>query len=233
MEAQRAFWNDWNAAAREHAVGDVSQRQREVALGWLEGIGRRDLAIIDLGCGAGWFCTDLKAFGPTTGVDISDQVLERARERMPDVRFIAGDITTLDLGAGAFDVVVTLEVLSHVADQPAFMAGVARILKPGGVLIMATQNRPILERNEGIAPPKPGQIRKWVNKRELRQLLAPHFRIRRLRTLTPKGNRGFLRYVNSHKLNRIARMALGERAERVKEWLGFGWTLMVFAEKRG
>ncbi len=233
IEAQRTFWNKWNAATREASIADISLRQSQVALGWLDAMGRKDLAIVDVGCGAGWFCGDLQAYGHVTGIDISDAVLERAQERLPDVKFIAGDFMCLDLQEGAFDVVVSLEVLSHVQDQPAFLSKLARLLKPGGALIMATQNRPILERNSDIPPPAPGQIRRWVDSRALRNLLAPHFEIRSLRSLSPKGHGGFLRFVNSYKVEHVLRaVALDKAAQQVKEWLGLGWTLMVLARKR-
>lgn len=232
-DEQRAFWNAWNASTREHSLGEVSRRQREVALGWLEAMGREDLTIIDFGCGSGWLCEDLRGYGAVTGVDLSDEVLERARKRMPDVTFVAGDIMTMELGESAFDVVVTLEVLSHIADQPAFVQRLARLLKPGGALMLATQNRPILRRNADVPPAQPGQLRHWVDSGELRRLLAPHFRIKRLRSLTPRGHNGFLRYVNSYKLAAALRaLRLEGAAEHLKEQLGLGWTLMVLAEKR-
>ncbi|MGQ0532904.1 MAG: methyltransferase domain-containing protein, partial [Caulobacteraceae bacterium] len=51
----------------------------------------------------------------------SDRVLAEAAARIRDVRFIAGDFMTLDFGGKQFDVIVTLEVLSHLADQQAFV----------------------------------------------------------------------------------------------------------------
>ena len=52
----------------------------------------------------------------------------------------------LDFGVGQFDVAVSLEVLSHVADTQAFIDKIASLLKPGGYLMLATQNRSVLER---------------------------------------------------------------------------------------
>ncbi|WP_206035696.1 hypothetical protein [Roseomonas sp. HF4] len=50
---QRPFWNRWNAETREHAVDEMPARQRREVLEWLATRGRRDLDIIDVGCGAG------------------------------------------------------------------------------------------------------------------------------------------------------------------------------------
>lgn len=233
MELQRSFWNGWNSAHRENtAASDSSQDQERVLLGWLESFGRKDLRIIDAGCGAGWLCGRLAQYGKVTGVDLSDEVLVRARKRLPDVVFIAGNLMELDLGKEAFDVTISLEVLSHVADQPAFIAKLASLMPAGGKLILATQNKPILKRNLDIDPVKPGQLRRWVDSGELRQLLKPHFRILKLRSLTPKGHGGFLRIVNSHKVNSALRFFTGNGATRIKEWLGMGFSLIVLAEKR-
>ncbi|MGH8770439.1 MAG: class I SAM-dependent methyltransferase [Burkholderiales bacterium] len=96
-------------------------------------------------------------------------IIERARVEHQGVTFIAGDFLALDLARESADVVVLLEVLAHVADQ-AFIAKIARTLRPRGYLMLATQNRKILERWGGVPPQVPGQIRNWVDHRELRSL---------------------------------------------------------------
>jgi 2-polyprenyl-3-methyl-5-hydroxy-6-metoxy-1,4-benzoquinol methylase len=138
----------------------------------------------------------------------------------------------LDFGEARFDVVVTLEVLSHVSNQPAFLAKIARHLRPGGSVMLATQNRPVLERYNTIPPPGSGQLRRWVDEHELRALLERNFDVVRIFSVTPKANRGFMRIANSHKLNRPVRMVMGDRIERMKERLGLGWTLMAHARRK-
>ncbi len=233
LAEQQAHWNRWNAETREHGVGDVSaDQQRQVQL-WLAGLGRTDLSTIDVGCGAGWLCPTLMPFGRVTATDLSDEVLGRARERFPEVTFVAGDFATLPFEPASFDVVVSLEVLSHVADQPAFVAKIAEMLRPGGALILATQNRTVLERFNRVNPAQPGQLRHWVNGQELRALLAAHFDVLELKTLTPKANRGLWRALNTGgKLDRILRPVFGDAPKHLKEKLGFGWTLMALARKR-
>jgi 2-polyprenyl-3-methyl-5-hydroxy-6-metoxy-1,4-benzoquinol methylase len=231
-EAQRRFWNHWNATARENGVGEVSNRQAEVVLSWLADLNCPHFDILEVGCGAGWFCPRLQEFGALTATYLSDEVLERARQRVPEARFVAGDFMTLDFGAASFDVVVALEVLAHVADQPAFIAKIAAHLRPGGSLMLATQNRPVLERHNRIDPPGPGQLRKWVDRDELSALLEPHFETCALFAVTPRANRGPLRLLASHKVNRAARLVLGNRLERALESAGFGWTLMALALRR-
>jgi len=231
METQQRFWNQWNASAREHQLHDVSTDQADVVTGWLRRLGRHDLDILDAGCGTGWLCERLLPFGPVTGTDLSHEVLERAGKRLPEVRFVAGDFMALDFGAAAFDVIATLEVLSHVADQPAFIAKLAHHLRPGGYLMLATQNRPVLERYNRIPSPKPGQLRRWVDKDELRRLLAKEFDVLDTFSITPKANKGAMRIINSRTFNRPIRALIGQRLDKLKEAAGLGWTLMALARK--
>ncbi|HNN56356.1 MAG TPA: methyltransferase domain-containing protein, partial [Novosphingobium sp.] len=98
-----------------------------------------------------------------------------------------------DFGKRVYDVVVTLEVLAHVADQAAFVAKLAKMLKPGGMLVLATQNRHVLQEHNRVPAPIPGQIRQWVDRTELVNLLQPHFALVELRTITPQTNKGLWR----------------------------------------
>jgi 2-polyprenyl-3-methyl-5-hydroxy-6-metoxy-1,4-benzoquinol methylase len=233
IETQQAFWNQWNAMFLEHARATTSQRQAQVIDGWLARLGRRDLEILDVGCGSGWTCERLRPYGRVTGTDLSNEVLRIAQQKFPEVTFVAGDFTTLDLAQARWDVVVTLEVLAHVADQPAFVRRLAQRLKPGGHLMLSTQNRFVLERSDGVAPRAPGQIRQWVNLRELRALLAREFEIDELITVVPWGHRGILRLLNSTKLNRALSWVIPQPVlDRWKERAGLGHTAMVLARRR-
>lgn len=226
------MWNRWNTAAREERQGPVSQRQAQVVCEWLQDTGRRDLDIIDVGCGTGWLCGRLLEFGRVTGTDLADEVLSRAQQRVPQATFIAGDFMRLPFEGTRFDVAIALEVLSHVDDQPEFLGRMATLLRPGGLLMLATQNRPVLERWSEVGPPAPGQIRRWVDARTLRKLLLPDFELLRLVSIVPVGDQGALRFVNSVKLNRALVALFGaDRIERVKERAMLGHTLMVLARK--
>lgn len=202
---------------------------------WLAQRGSKDLDVLDVGCGAGWMCERMQPYGHITGIDFADEVLARTAARNPGLTLIGGDFMEHEFHEESYDVAVSLEVLSHVPDQAAFLAKVARLLRPGGYLMLATQNRPQLERNR-LPAPLPGQIRKWVDRNELAQLLAPQFVIEELFAITPQCNRGILRVLNSHKLNGLlAALRLGSVTRTIKTmqeraWLG--WTLMCLARKR-
>jgi SAM-dependent methyltransferase len=250
---QQSFWNRWNES-REKSLEEVSRRQARVICGWLNALGRRDLDIIDVGCGAGWLCSQLRQFGRVTGTDLADEVLARAQCRTPEVKFVPGDFMMLDFGIHCFDVVVTLEVLSHVADQRAFVKKLASLLRPGGHLMLATQNRLVLQYFNFIPPPAPGQLRRWVDRRELRGLLQPEFEVLELFSVTPKMGRGLAIKQRIRPKGPDSRGPIavgggnGESAtppadrvdgNRPRRWVtelletaGLGWTLMALARRR-
>lgn len=229
LEIQRTAWNKWNEV-REGELHPIPADQREVILSWLAALGRNDLKILEVGCGAGWLCDHLTAFGKVTAIDLADEHIAKAAVRLPQVNFFAGDFMKQDVGH-AFDVIVSLEVLSHVADQAAFMSRIAGLLKPGGHLMLATQNRSALEMSD--LPRIPGQLRRWVNRRELTMLLTPAFQVEQMFSITPHFNRGPLRILNSERLQRMADTAkLGSLlrvVKRIEEKVGLGWTIMTLA----
>ena len=231
---QREFWNKWNVS-REETQGRVSIDQQRVVLQWLARLARSDLNILEVGCGAGWLCSKLVNYGAVVGTDLSDEVLARAAARLPQAEFLAGDFLVLDFGVRQFDVVVTLETLTHVPDQPAFVRKCARLLKPGGLLMMATQNKTALEKNQ-VKTAERGQYRRWVDHRELVGLMQEDFEIEELFSITPKFNRGALKIVNSERLHRPARaIGLGglvDSITRMQEKAWLGWTLMALGRKR-
>ena len=229
LDVQRQFWNQWNTTHRETGIDETSLRQATIVQQWLEQSGRRDLTILEVGCGAGWLCPRLLPFGQVTGTDLSDEVLGRARQRAPEVNFIAGDFMKIEFAAAAFDAVVALEVLSHVADQPAFLARAASLLRPGGQLMLATQNKPVLEKYNRFPPPAPGQLRRWVDAAELRRLLTAEFEVMEIYSVVPRANRGIMRIVNSRTFNRPIRAVAGDLLDRAKEASGLGFTLMARA----
>jgi SAM-dependent methyltransferase len=151
-----------------------------------------------------------------------------------------------------FDVVVTLEMLSHVLDQRAFIGKLASHLRPGGHLMLATQNRFVLQYLNRRPPPEPGQLRRWVNGRELRDLLEPEFEVSELFSVTPRIARETMVWLRSLRPPNPVSAAVGDSVEKAREgtadqvglarplwWvlgrleaMGLGWTLMALARKR-
>jgi SAM-dependent methyltransferase len=74
-----------------------------------QALGRRPRTLLDIACGTGRHAAEFAAMGiEVTGVDINDELLAHARERVPDVEFVAQDMTELDLGDARFDAVTCL-----------------------------------------------------------------------------------------------------------------------------
>ena len=99
-------------------------------------------AVLDLGCGSGLpVARDLTAAGyQVTGVDISAVQIRRAREFVPQARFLCADVTAVSFSPASFDAVVSLFALIHLPldDQPAVLGKVAAWLRPGGVFLATT-----------------------------------------------------------------------------------------------
>jgi ubiquinone/menaquinone biosynthesis C-methylase UbiE len=96
--------------------------------------------VLDLGSGHGAMSIEMAQEGATVvGVDPSDELVafatENARERFPDVAAQL-EFTTRDAGEltedGAFDLAVSKDTFEHVADVPALLRSLHRLLRPGG-----------------------------------------------------------------------------------------------------
>ncbi len=104
--------------------------------------------MLDLGCGTGQLTQRLGEQFPeatVVGADLSDGMLERAAERaeaddaVANLRgFVRADAQRLPLAGGSFDVVTCTESFHWYADQEAAVAELARILRPGGRLVIAS-----------------------------------------------------------------------------------------------
>jgi SAM-dependent methyltransferase len=107
-------------------------------LAWTEALLARLPAtpdILELGSGGGVEPTPtLARRGRLTGVDISAEQIRLASARVPDARFVHGDLTQIDFKDGSFDAVVALYVLTHVPVrylEPLFQR-IGRWLRPSG-----------------------------------------------------------------------------------------------------
>ncbi|MGH2784968.1 MAG: methyltransferase domain-containing protein [Actinomycetota bacterium] len=98
--------------------------------------------VLDAGCGEGYGSAMLAARAASVvGVDLERDVIEHAAERYPGVRFETGDLATLGFADASFDAVVTFQVIEHMQSPRGFVAECARVLRPGGLLVLSTPNR--------------------------------------------------------------------------------------------
>lgn len=104
------------------------------------------LTLLDIGCGGGLLSEPLTRLGATvTGIDASATTVVVAKLHAGQMGLAIDyrETTAEDLlatGAG-FDVVLCMEVVEHVADRAAFLATCAGLVKPGGIMVVATLNR--------------------------------------------------------------------------------------------
>ena len=231
LRDEKQVWDDWNSTYADGKLDEPSERRMREIQEALSALRVKNARILEVGCGMGRLSAKLRQFGHVTAVDLGVRIIETAKTRYPDIDFRSGNVHTLDLPVGSFDVVVTLETLSHVPDQPGFLHRLAQLLKPGGFLLITTQNKSVFERRADIGPPN-GWIRKWVTMKTLKSYLQSDFTLRCATTLEPEGHLGFLRVVNSRKINKCFDAMLGApRVKRLKERAGFGQTIFVVAAK--
>jgi 2-polyprenyl-6-hydroxyphenyl methylase/3-demethylubiquinone-9 3-methyltransferase len=115
----------------------------------IEWIGSRldtGATVLDLGCGAGIAAEALARRGhDVLGVDASAEAIEaawaHAEGRGLSLRYRCGSAEDLAAECAVFDAVTALEVIEHVQDQPAFMALLASLVRPGGSVFVSTLNR--------------------------------------------------------------------------------------------
>jgi 2-polyprenyl-6-hydroxyphenyl methylase/3-demethylubiquinone-9 3-methyltransferase len=98
---------------------------------------------LDVGCGAGLLAEPLARLGAkVTAIDAAPELIEVARDHASrqglEIDYRAAAVEDLD---GLFDLIISLEVIEHVADPRAFVDALARRLAPGGLLILSTPNR--------------------------------------------------------------------------------------------
>lgn len=130
--------------SRRHAVQVLNQRQ-----------GR----ILEVGVGTGLSLPDYKRHLEVVGIDLSPEMLEKARERVNEEKLdhVTGlhemDASDLKFADGSFDIVVAMFVMTVVPDPEKVMRELSRVVKPGGEVMLVNH----FSQREGV--------RGWVERR--------------------------------------------------------------------
>lgn len=106
---------------------------------------RPGFRVLDYGCGGGVFAKRLFEAGcEVVGIDVAEEALNLARQRVPGVQFLRV-CPGQPLPGGGFDVIWASEVLEHVYDTEFLMREFARVLKPEGELLLTVPYHGVLK----------------------------------------------------------------------------------------
>lgn len=135
----------------------------------------RDARVLEAGCGEGYGGALLADAGAreVLGVDCDEPTLAHLRASYPAVVALRANLVALPLADECVDVVVSSQVVEHLWDQPGFVRECARVLRPGGRLLLSTPNRRTFP---------PGNIfhSRELDARELAALLEDDLRVERV-----------------------------------------------------
>lgn len=107
------------------------------------------LSLLDIGCGGGLLSEPMSRLGfSVVGVDASERNIGTASAHAAELGLpidyrVATAEQLLAEGAGPFDVILNMEVIEHVEGPGEYLRTTARLLKPGGLMIVATLNRTV------------------------------------------------------------------------------------------
>jgi 2-polyprenyl-6-hydroxyphenyl methylase/3-demethylubiquinone-9 3-methyltransferase len=144
------WWDPVGKFAPLHKFNPVRlQFIRETAAKHFERAGLRPfegLKLLDIGCGGGLLAEPMTRLGfAVTGADASEKNVKTAMTHAAASGLgIDYRVTTAESLAEAglqFDVVLNMEVVEHVADLPGYLNACARLVKPGGLMFVATLNK--------------------------------------------------------------------------------------------
>lgn len=153
--------------------------------------------VLDLGCAFGFATRMLERRGyKAVGVDSSPAYIARARRASPQGTYLLADAAHVPLPGATFDGLLLLDVLEHLPDEGAAIHEIARLLQPGGTLILSVPHRGLLSRldslnlyaafvratRHGLFPPEIAAtgVHRHYSVTHLRALLGDAFEVRRV-----------------------------------------------------
>lgn len=165
-----------------------------VAKDWVQG------DLLEVGCGEGRGIDSLMPLVSSyAAIDKIESAVSRLRLRYPAGKFVSGHLPPLPYADNSYDSVVSFQVIEHIQDDALFLKEIHRVLRPGGVALITTPNRPMsLSRN-------PWHIREYTDQ-ELVNLAKKIFQ-----TVQMMGIAGNEKVMAYHEQNR-------QSVQRIMRW---------------
>lgn len=176
-----AFSADYERERGKNDPGGYHELLDELEAGYVGRYGAgRD--VLEVGCGTGLVLLRIREFARSArGVDLSPGMLEKARARGLDVKL--GSATELPFESSSFDVTCSFKVLAHVPDIEKALSEMARVTRPGGMILAEFYN-PYSLRGLAKRLGPAGKIADGANERDVyTRFDSPS----RARALTPRG----------------------------------------------
>lgn len=117
------------------------------------GAAGRGARVLDVGCGTGNYIIPLEALTGCAGwgIDPSEQMLARARDRSRTVTFLPGKAERLEFPDDFFDLVFSVDVIHHMGDRPAYFAEAFRVLETRGRVCTVTDSERIIRGRQPLS----------------------------------------------------------------------------------
>lgn len=153
VERERRHFDHWAPRYDRSLLQPVLFAPTHVAvLNAAANAGARPRDVLDLGCGTGRLlerAAEKWSDAHFVGIDTSAQMVAEARRKLggnPSFRFEVGDAASLPLESGSVDLALSTISFHHWADQLGGVRQVARVLRPGGLFVLADIRPPLLLR---------------------------------------------------------------------------------------
>lgn len=241
---EKTWWDLWNSSYRAgEENGEISNELFAHVVAVMRQIVNDDkVRILEVGCGTGVVSRQLQ-FSSYHGLDISPAAIEIACRKAESMElptgvsrptYEAADFHDWPLPAEPFDAVLCIDAISCFRDQQLTLHKFAQSVPAGGTVVLTTINPLVYNRirRTNTVRLENGPVSHWLSRGELHQLVErAGLTIVRSYTIMPRGDMGFLRIVNSPRLNK----ALGRRGAGIfrllKERVGWGQYRVVVAQK--
>lgn len=149
-DEELSYWTEGDANVtvyRDPAVAAAFIRKFERYRSVLPALPARGGTLLEVGCGAGLFLTWAAAEGWTvSGIDISPQAIALSQEACPKANLFCGAIEEVSYPPQSVDCAVLWDVIEHVQSPDTLLKAIARVLAPGGLVLLETPDEGCLPR---------------------------------------------------------------------------------------